>query len=436
MTMQRRTFLGLSAAGAAAAGLSLLGTGQVLAAGPLGTAPATPFAVGVRRYDWTRGSRPCTTYVYYPATGTPGGNPMTNAPVANGVFPVYNFTHGFGSSPQNSLFIIRALAAAGFIVPAPHFNHSFPDVNNGNTAKDVSQILTNTLALNASGPLTGHINTGLGVGVSGHSLGGMITHGLLTSWPDSRIISANPQSCQDMGNPAASVSAKVLFVHGDKDSTTQYSSARQAYTEMTWPKAFLTFVGGSHTSFWSDNRFPNTVVDWARWTMYDDTAARDRLPADAAGPNTKWEAQLGNSPGGPGPCTLVAQHSGKAAEIADASTAAGARLVQRTTNSGPHQQFEFIDTGDSHVRVKARHSGLFLQPTGTTTGADVIQQAETSAAGQQWRVVDHGGDVISLVNRESGLAMDVWEYSTTDGGRISQWTYTGNPNQRFTRHRV
>ena len=84
-----------------------------------------------------------------------------------------------------------------------------------------------------------------------------------------------------------------MFVHGDRDSTPSYSSARQAYTEMNWPKAFLTFVGGSHTSFWSDQRFPRTVVDWARWTMYGDTAARDRLPADASGSNIRWEARLG-----------------------------------------------------------------------------------------------------------------------------------------------
>ncbi|MEU6918446.1 hypothetical protein [Streptomyces olindensis] len=49
MTMQRRTFLSLSAAGATGVGLSLLGAGQAPAtAGPLDTAPTTPFAVGVR----------------------------------------------------------------------------------------------------------------------------------------------------------------------------------------------------------------------------------------------------------------------------------------------------------------------------------------------------------------------------------------------------
>jgi hypothetical protein len=445
--MQRRTFLRVGAAGAAGVGLSMLGAGSALGAmldaapapgvGLMGPAPTTPFRVGVRRYNWTRGSRPVTTYVYYPASGTPGGDPVTDAPVADGVFPIYNSTHGFGSSPQNSLFIIRALASAGFIVPAPHFNHNFDDVNNGNSSKDVSQAITNTIALNSSGPLAGHINTGIGVGVSGHSLGGMITHGLLTSWPDSRIISANPQSCIDMGNPSSSVSAKVLFVHGDRDSTTSYSSARQAYNEITWPKAFLTFVGGSHTSFWSDNRFPNTVVEWARWTMYGDTAARDRLAAAAAGPNTRWEAQLGSDiPSEPGTYTLVAQHSGKHADIAGISTAAGALLHQWSSTGRTNQQFEFIDTDNGHVKIKARHSGLVLQVASNANGADITQQADTGATSQQWRLTEHGGGVVSIINRQSGLAMDVWERSSADGARISQYTYNGSPNQRFTRRSV
>ena len=86
--------------------------------------------------------------------------------------------------------------------------------------------------------------------------------------------------------------------------------------------------------------------------------------------------------------------------------------------------------------IKAKHSGLFLQATGTATGSDVVQQADSTATSQQWRVVDHGSDVISLVNRQSGLAMDVWERSTADGARIALYTVNGAPNQRFTRRRV
>ncbi|MEU5154170.1 RICIN domain-containing protein [Glycomyces sp. NPDC021274] len=431
MAMQRRTFLNLGAAGALGVGVSLLGTAQAHAA----PAPANPFAVGVRRYDWYRGTRPVTTYVYYPAAGTAGGTPVADAPVANGVFPVYAYTHGLGGNPANSTFA-PGLASAGFIVPSPHFQHSLNDVNSGNTSRDVSQVLTNTLALNTSGPLAGHVRTDIGVGACGHSMGGMTTHGLLTSWPDSRIISANPQSCLDMGNPSSSVNAKVLFVHGDQDGTTAYSSGRQAYNEITWPKAFLTFVGGSHNSFWDDLRFRNTVRNWAQWTMYGDTAARDRLPVDAAGSNTKWEAALGGNPNGPGSYRLIAQHSGKYADINGVSTAAGALLHQWSGTGRTNQQFQFVDAGEGHFKIKASHSGLVLQVASNSNGADITQQADTGAHSQHWRLTDHGNNVVSIINRQSGLAMDVWGYSSADGARISQYTPNGNANQRFTRQAV
>ena len=70
------------------------------------------------------------------------------------------------------------------------------------------------------------------------------------------------------------------------------------------------------------------------------------------------------------------------------------------------------------------------------SGADITQQPDTNAAGQQWRVTDHGGGVISLINRQSGLAIDVWERSSADGARISQYAYSGSPNQRFQRRPV
>jgi alpha-L-fucosidase 2 len=133
---------------------------------------------------------------------------------------------------------------------------------------------------------------------------------------------------------------------------------------------------------------------------------------------------------------LVAQHSGKAADISGASSAAGAALVQWTPNSGANQQFDFIDAGSGYWRIRARHSGLVLQVSGTGTGADITQQPTSTATSQQWQLTDHGGGTISIVNRASGLAMDVWGQSTTDGARISQWNYTGAANQRFNLQRV
>jgi fermentation-respiration switch protein FrsA (DUF1100 family) len=433
--MQRRTLLNLGLAGAVGMGASLLGAGSAVAA----TAPSTPFAVGVRQYTWSRGTRQISTYVYYPATGTAGGSPVTNAPVAGGVFPVCEYTHGSGASPQRALNHILPLAAAGFIVPAPVFTSaSIGDAYNGNLSRDVSEVLTRTLALNSgSDPLAGHIDTAAGLGVSGYSMGGMTTHGLLTAWPDTRIKAAVPISCVDMGNPGGTVKANVLFIHGDRDEVCAYSSARQAYAELPSPKGFLTFIGANHGgTSWDSATRPvalRTWHDWMRWSLYGDTAARDRLPADASGSNTRWEAALDSTPSVPGVYRLVAQHSGKYADIDARSTAAGARLIQWASTGGANQQFEFIEVGEGHYKIKARHSGLVLQVASNSNGADITQQPDTGATSQQWRLTDHGNNVVSIINRQSGLAMDVWERSTTDGARITQYTYTGSTNQRFTR---
>jgi hypothetical protein len=85
---------------------------------------------------------------------------------------------------------------------------------------------------------------------------------------------------------------------------------------------------------------------------------------------------------------LVAAHSGKLADIAGVSTAAGAALTQWSATGGLNQQFDLVSSGEVYYRVRARHSGL---------------------------------------------AMDVWGASTADGACISQWNYTGYANQRFQR---
>jgi len=320
MLVRRRNFLSLGAAGLGAA---ILGSGQAafassstVSASPRTAssstgvaprqAPTQQFAIGVREYAWSRGNRQLTTRIFYPAVGNPGGEPIPNAPVADGVFPIVEFSHCLGGNPESYAPLIRPLAEAGFVVPAPVFpttstgtEGNIGDVYNGNQSMDVSEVITRTLALNETpgDPLAGHLDTGVGVGVAGHSLGGMTTHGLLTAWPDSRIVAAVPFATVDMGDPTGQVRANVLFVHGDQDPICQYSSAREAYAELPAPKSFLTHIGTGHDEYiWSGVNHTQTVatyVDWMRWSLYGDTAARDRLPADAAGNGTRWESELG-----------------------------------------------------------------------------------------------------------------------------------------------
>ncbi|MFM9442327.1 glycosyl hydrolase family 95 catalytic domain-containing protein [Streptomyces acidiscabies] len=133
---------------------------------------------------------------------------------------------------------------------------------------------------------------------------------------------------------------------------------------------------------------------------------------------------------------LVAQHSGKAADIDGASTTAGARLIQWPITTGLNQRFTFLPSDGGHYRIRAEHSGLVLHVAGSSSGADVTQQPDTGAAGQQWRTVDQSDGTISLVNRQSGLALDVSGASTADGARITQSAATGSTNQRFQLQRI
>lgn len=301
MPMRRRTVLGLGTVAGAAA---LIGAAPPALAQ---TAPTRTFPLGVRQFTWNRAGRTLVTRVFYPAaSGAPGADPVPDAPIADGAFPVVEWSHGLGGNPESYGTHIRPLAAAGFIVPAPVFpttttgaEGNVGDVYNGNQSKDVSEVLTRTLALGEPGScdaFEGRMDTARGVGAAGHSLGGMTTHGLLTAWPDERITAAIPYACVDMGDPAGAVSAKTLFVHGDQDPICDYGLARQAYAELPAPKAFMTHTGQGHDEFiWNGPTYDQTVatsLDWMRWSLYGDTAARDRLASDASGGGIVWEAEL------------------------------------------------------------------------------------------------------------------------------------------------
>ncbi len=186
----------------------------------------------------------------------------------------------------------------------------------------------------------------------------------------------------------------------------------------------------------------------ADYEVLDTTSGTKVQPVSVETDLVRFAGQAGHTYratalGGPPPVVqpgvnyrLVAQHSGKSADISGGSTAAGAALIQWTATSGLNQQFDFIPSDGGFHRIRSRSSGLVLQVASTATGADITQQPDTGATTQQWRVTDQGSGVVSLVNRASGLAMDVWSASTADGARISQWTVTGAANQRFQLQRT
>jgi fermentation-respiration switch protein FrsA (DUF1100 family) len=254
-----------------------------------GTSPATVFPVGVRRETFTRaGSRSLPTTIWYPARN---GRP------APGPFPVVLFSHGLGGTPDDYASLLSRWASAGFVVAAP----AYPKTHRGvrdlditdvvNQPADASYVLSQLLA----GPLKASLDARR-LAAAGHSAGGITTVGLFTSSRDKRLAAGVVLAGNGLGVGLnfTGPSAPLLFVHGDADGVVPYSMGRAVYERVPWPKALLTLPGQGHiviagTAAWT--AMAATTVDFLRWTLYDDGAAKDRLTADA-GTVGKLDARL------------------------------------------------------------------------------------------------------------------------------------------------
>src|SRR5688572_1953970 len=75
-----------------------------------------------------------------------------------------------------------------------------------------------------------------------------------------------------------------------------------------------------------------------------------------------------------------------------------------------------VDTAAWYVLVN-RHSGkaIDVYNWATTDGARIAQWTRTDATNQQWQFVDSGGGYYRLRSRHSGKVLDVLNRSTADG---------------------
>lgn len=263
---------------------------------PPGVAPRRTFAVGVRDIKLNRDDRPLPVTVWYPGAGRAGGEPRRGAGVADGRFPVVVFSHGLTGLPADYGPLLSRWAAAGFVVAAPAYPHTSRGVASHNVLDvlnqpaDASYVLTEVLALDGAGgdPLHGHLATDR-VAAAGHSAGGITTVGLFTAGRDQRldagIVLAG--SALGVGTAFSGPVAPQLFVHGELDGVVSYAAGKAAYDLVPWPKAMLSLPDGDHgqSLLHAGNRAFAVVIDvtveFLRWALYGDGAAKGRLTATA-----------------------------------------------------------------------------------------------------------------------------------------------------------
>ncbi|WP_250031354.1 family 43 glycosylhydrolase [Paractinoplanes maris] len=131
------------------------------------------------------------------------------------------------------------------------------------------------------------------------------------------------------------------------------------------------------------------------------------------------------------PYVMVNRNSGKALDVYNLATTDGAAINQYARNDGAWQQWKFLDSGGGWYRVQSVHSGKVLDLPTTADGVQLVQNADRNDARQQFRLADSAGGDVRLINRNSGKALDVWEFSTADGAKVSQFQDLDGANQQW-----
>jgi hypothetical protein len=91
-----------------------------------------------------------------------------------------------------------------------------------------------------------------------------------------------------------------------------------------------------------------------------------------------------------------------------------------------------VDTSAWYVLVN-RNSGkaIDVYNFATNDGARITQWTRSDANNQQWQFVDSGGGYYRLKSKLSSKVLDVSGYSTADGGSVVQWTDLNGTNQQW-----
>ncbi|WDZ85857.1 non-reducing end alpha-L-arabinofuranosidase family hydrolase [Micromonospora cathayae] len=91
-----------------------------------------------------------------------------------------------------------------------------------------------------------------------------------------------------------------------------------------------------------------------------------------------------------------------------------------------------VDTNAWYVLVN-RNSGkaLDVYNLSTADGGRITQWTRNNGNQQQWQFVDSGGGYYRVKSRHSGKVLDVYNFSTANGAAINQWTDHNGTNQQF-----
>lgn len=201
----------------------------------------------IRLPDGRRVPRPVTTDLWYPPPAT-----------GNGPWPLVVFGHGFGGTPFVYRRLLRAWAAAGYLVAAPVFPLENANAPGGpdeddvvNQPADMSFVIAQLLAASASSasPLHGLVDPRR-IAVAGQSDGAMTAFATTYErpWRDRRVRAAVILSGAELARriPLDPHAAPLLAVQGTADRINDPIYSLRLYRAVGRPKFLLLLRRAGH----------------------------------------------------------------------------------------------------------------------------------------------------------------------------------------------
>jgi fermentation-respiration switch protein FrsA (DUF1100 family) len=192
-------------------------------------------------------ARPVTTYLWYPPTAS-----------GSGPWPLVVFGHGFATTPFRYRRLLRAWAAAGYLVAAPVFPlgnanaPGGPDENDiVNQPRDMSFVIAQLLAASASAesPLHGLVERSR-IAVAGQSDGAETAFATAYErpWHDRRVRAAVILSGAELGGNIRLVmhTPPLLAVQGTADRINPAVYSLDLFRAVRRPKFLLLLRGAGH----------------------------------------------------------------------------------------------------------------------------------------------------------------------------------------------
>lgn len=265
--------------------------------------PRPVYAIGIRTLrlvdesrvavlaDGTTQTRSLTTYISYPAVGSPRSAVRPGARRAGArPLPLVIFAHGFGFTPGTYSALIDAWVRSGYVVAAPMFPLENAYAPGGpyrrdlpNQPGDVSFVIDRLLEADAapSGPLSGLIDRRR-IAVAGHSDGGATALALAYTREDAdpRIRATIVLSGALIpGVPATGlgvVRRPLLAVQGTADRINPPADTTAFWSRAAGPKYLLKVAGAGHLAPYTRPRVERTAVFRATLAFLDRYLRGDR----------------------------------------------------------------------------------------------------------------------------------------------------------------